>query len=296
MEIITQEMTYSIPDEYFTTSTDDGITGTVTYTGPDEIWVFVDRTTGKLNWSMHALANFDETIQELANRHAGEDHKAILVNFSQNPLICWAMFGEYDFDNASQKTYTLDGESEPYFTNPDPLPPQMIYDYPNFTYLFDSGTWRQPYPMVTPSWTQADIEEIIANTISDIESRIDSSDVSDSYTAALTATKTELEGLVAKYGPDGANVPYYMWPMPDVPTVDEFENGSDMEIAVAPVGDDGIVWEPAEDGSEGPGSASGYQPTDDTPTVTVDETAAETTPAAPDEALESTDVAVNGAE
>jgi len=214
MEIITEDFTYNVPDSYLSTETTEGKTNTITYEGPNEIWVFVDKLTGKLNWSMHALINFDDGMQELANVHAGQDHKAILVHFDQNPLICWAMYGDLDWDSLGEKTFTLDGEDEPYYTHPDPLPPQMIYDYPNFVYLFDSSTWKTPYPMQTPQQTEDDVKGYIALYIEDIDRHLSNPDtgLTADQRAQLEAGKTFAEGIEAKYGPDGANVPFWMWP------------------------------------------------------------------------------------
>jgi len=262
MEIITEDFTYNVPDSYLSTATTEGKTNTLTYTGPNEIWAFVDKVSGKLDWSMHALINFDEGMQEIAITHAGQYHKPILVHFDQNPLICWAMYGDLDWDSLGEKTFTLDGETEPYYRHPDPLPPQLIYDYPSFVYLFDSSTWKQPYPMQTPKQTQDDVEGYIAAYIADIEKHIadSNSGLTADQKTTMTAAKTTAEGIVAKYGPDGANVPYWMWP-PCPPTPDwdpNMEEDTDVPEAER--------WDSAADGSEGAGAETNYQPENNEPT------------------------------
>ena len=217
MEIITQDFTYNLPDAYMSSSIANGDTATLEYHGPDEIWVFVDKTSGMLDWSMHALINFDESVQEMATIHAGNDKKAVLVHFDQNPLICWAMYGELDWDDLGEKTYTLDGETEPYFTHPDPLPPQMIYEYPRFQYLFDVNAWKTPYPMITsPALTQEELEAQISSFIAGLESQLNDVDLSmdAEQRSQMETIKTQAEAIITKYGPDGADVPYYMWPAP----------------------------------------------------------------------------------
>lgn len=254
MQIITKEFTYDVPNVYLSTDTSEGKTGTVSYHGPDEIYVFVDKKTGKLNWSMHCLINHDETIYDLAQIHAGEDHRPILVTFDQNPLICWAMWGVYDEENASETTYTLEGETEPYFSHFDPIPPHEVYDYPEFTFLFDNAAWKTPYPMRSPQRTQDEWTEIFNGMIADAQACIDAEDVNDDDTAAMIAYKEELEALPTRF----ADVPWYMWKVPAGPDITREDHKTP----------EGIVteeeWVPAEDGSEGPGPATNYQPADET--------------------------------
>lgn len=254
MEIITKDFTYAVPNEYLSTDTSEGKTGTVSYHGPDEIYVFVDKKTGKLDWSMHCLINHDETIYELAQIHAGQDRKAILVTFDQNPLICWAMFGEYDEENASETSYTLEGETKPYFSHFDPIPPHEVYDYPEFTFLFDNAAWKTPYPMKTPAMTREQWDEVLADMITDAQECIDATDVDDEDTAAMVAYKEELEALPTKF----ADVPWYMWGVPPGPEIKR-------EDSITPEGEvTEEEWVPAEDGSEGPGPETNYQPVDGT--------------------------------
>jgi len=260
MEIITQNFTYDQPDIYMGNTTDDGLTGTVSYHGPDEMWVFVNSTTGKLNWGMHCIINHDDTSQDLARTHAGEDHTAILVSFNQNPLICWAMWGEYDEENASEKTFTLDGEDEPYFRHFDPIPPHEIYNYDEFTYLFDNAAWRTPYPMVSPQITQEQFESILDEMLEDVQEKIDAEDVNAEFTTQMTTFKSEVEAIRTKF--EATDVPYYMWPMPDAPEIDrdgDIDVLDEAEEAARRIGDV-EEWTPAEDGSEGAGPETNYQP------------------------------------
>ena len=43
--IVTKQLTYTCPDELYSQSVAAGNTATVTYTGPDRMWVFVDDDT-----------------------------------------------------------------------------------------------------------------------------------------------------------------------------------------------------------------------------------------------------------
>jgi hypothetical protein len=253
MEIITKNITYAVPDVYLTTDIAEGKTATVEYTGPDEMYVFVRKDTGLLDWSMHALPNLDASIQELARTHAGQSHEAVLVTIDSNPLICYAMFGEYDYDNAAQTEFKLDGVDEAYFTHPDPLPPQMVYDFNNFQFVFANASWKTPYPMQTADWGIEAIETMIASSLANIDELIADPEISEEYTDALNAAKAEIEKVIPTYGPDGANVPYWMWPMPEVPEVYDPRAGEKGE-------EPGEDWSPAEDGSEGAGPDTGYRP------------------------------------
>jgi len=253
MEIITQNLTYDLPDVYLGSTTEDGLTGTVSYHGPDSMWVFVNATTGKLNWAMHCIIDHDDTTQDLASTHAGEDHRAIRITFDQNPLICWAMWGEYDEENASEKTYTLDGASEPYFTHYDPIPPHEVYNYDEFTYLFDNAAWKTPYPMRSPQRTEEEWDVLYAEYLEDVQEKIDADDVNEEYTAKMVEFKAELEALATTY----ADVPWYMWPMPNAPEIKRDDPDAEVvDEAERMIGDS--EWTPAEDGTEGPGPESNY--------------------------------------
>lgn len=265
MEIITQNFTYDLPDVYLGNTTNDGLTGTIEYHGPDSMWVFVNASTGKLNWAMHCIIDHDDTTQNLAQTHAGEDHRAVLVSFAQNPLICWAMWGEYPEDTASEREYTLDGEDEAYFTHFDPIPPHEIYNYDEFTYLFDNAAWKTPYPMRTPQISEEQFESRLDDMLVDIQENIDAEDVNEDFTAQMVTFKAEVEAMRTKFA--ATDVPWYMWPMPDAPEIDrdgDIDRLTDEEEAARRVGDDGD-WTPAEDGSEGPGPDTNYQPADEMP-------------------------------
>lgn len=253
MEIITQNFTYDLPDVYLGTTTNDGLTGTVEYHGPDSMWVFVNAATGKLNWGMHCIIDHDDTTQDLAQVHAGEDHRAVLVTFDQNPLICWAMWGEYDEENASVKEYKLDGAAEAYFTHFDPIPPHEVYNYDEFTYLFDNAAWKTPYPMRQPQRTEEEWDVLFAEYIEDVQEKIDADDINADYTAAMVDFKAELEALATTY----ADVPWYMWPMPEAPAIKRDDPDAEVvDEAERMIGDS--EWTPAEDGTEGPGADTNY--------------------------------------
>jgi hypothetical protein len=282
MEIITQNFTYDLPDIYLGTTTDDGLTGTVSYHGPDSMWVFVNAATGKLNWGMHCIIDHDDTTQDLAITHAGEDHRPILINFTQSPLICWAMWGEYDEENASEKTYTLDGASEPYYTHYDPIPPHEVYNYDEFTYLFDSASWKTPFPMRTPQNTEEQWDELFAEQIADVQEHIDASDVNAEYTAQLVTFKAELEALATTY----ADVPWYMWPMPEAPAVIRDDpQGEVVNESERMIGD--AEWDSAEDGSEGSGAGTNYQPAETSTNMLPDDKDADSKPAPESDSLDN---------
>lgn len=287
MEIITQNFTYDLPDVYLGSTTEDGLTGTVSYNGPDAMWVFVNANTGKLNWAMHCIIDHDDDAQGHATIHAGEDHRAILITFAQNPLICWAMWGEYDEENASEKTYTLDGASEPYFTHYDPIPPHEVYNYDEFTYLFDSSAWRTPYPMRSPQRTEAEFTALLAELVADIERDIAADYVNASDTALMETYKADVEALSTTY----ADIPWYMWPMPEAPVLTD----PDVEVvdeAERMIGD--AEWTPASDGTEGPGPETNYQPDDDT-NMLPDDADADSKPANASDSIDDyTDDGVDG--
>lgn len=261
MEIITQNFTYDLPDVYLGNTTNDGLTGTVEYHGPDTMWVFVNASTGKLNWGMHCIIDHDDTTQDLAQIHAGEDHRAVLVTFAQNPLICWAMWGEYPEDTASVKEYILDGETEAYFTHFDPIPPHEVYNYDEFTYLFDNAAWKTPYPMRTPQRTQEEIEALLDEMIVDIQEKIDADDVGADDTTAMETYKSDVEAVRTKYA--ATDVPWYMWPIPQGPEINRIDPDAEIvDESERMIGDS--EWDSAEDGSEGPGAATNYLPADET--------------------------------
>ena len=45
--IIEKDFTYNIPDDYLAQTNNDSKTAEATFKGPDKIWIFVDKDTGK---------------------------------------------------------------------------------------------------------------------------------------------------------------------------------------------------------------------------------------------------------
>jgi len=228
MAKISKEYTYNLPDEYTKQTSDLGLTATATYEGPEFLYVFVDAETGKLQPAQSCMPVFSETADaENAQIRAGLDERAILLrpNTDNTDAIIASIFFHTDTGKEAgypQKSYTLEGETEPYYERPDPQLPDHTYNVDEITYNFATGSWEEPFPFmevwITMEQHVAARDGIVAGA----------TDFLANQRANLTAAQiTEIEAFIAEMGEvytkyDGVEA--FMIPFPADPTLGLLEN------------------------------------------------------------------------
>ena len=122
--IIEKDFTYNIPDDYLAQTNNDNKTAEATFKGPDKIWIFVDKDTGKSTRSRLLLTD-EENGSEFPTP---EDQFKIEVDCATDPTICslWDTTEWETVKNQSQLVVDLpDGTT---YERPEPTDVDHTYE------------------------------------------------------------------------------------------------------------------------------------------------------------------------
>ena len=229
--IITQNFTYDVPDEYLLKTNENGEQHTCSYTGPEAIFVAVNKETGKIDKSKGwEVVTADDSALSMMNVRAGEGCKVVKVLFSEEPVICWIIANDIDLDrNAGpQKEYKLVGDDTVYYSRPAIIYPDHCYEEDEIKYNLVTDSWVKPFPWKNP---HMDWPTIIAAGIGVAEGRQEELDADNDFTAEqIAACETyidELNNLETKFKgntwADGSLIQPWQVPFPDDPLADDSE-------------------------------------------------------------------------
>lgn len=212
---ITLEFDFDLPDEYLMQTNELGLTGKWTYTGPEYIWVFVDKNTNKLDVSKNYLAHDpkDPECQRIAEISGGLGHRTILVDAKQEPCLASLFMAVPMASELPQKEYKLEGDDTVYYSRPDPQYPDHTYEINDIQYDFASNSWVKPFPWKQPHVTMEQIDAAIAFNISTAEADIADEDTPAELRAKLETFVTELKNIKTKF----AGWQPWQIPFPDDP-------------------------------------------------------------------------------
>lgn len=150
MNKITKTFTYALPDDYLYDTNALGNTGQWTYTGPDLIWVFVDKATNKFH------GGFKTEDDNAIHYPTPPDYYKVLVSAIKDPLLATLFDAgdRIDYATLPQLSETLpDGNV---YTRPETPAPDHTYDVSEITYDPTAGKFIKPYPWKKPhmDWTK----------------------------------------------------------------------------------------------------------------------------------------------
>jgi hypothetical protein len=201
MANVTFNFEYDLPDEYLHQTSELGLKGEWTYTGPDKFFVFVDNETGKLEVSMSTdpyNAKDVEGSTALANLRAGLARTAVLVEAAQEPVIA-SFYQYYDAATLPQKEYKIN--KVVYYSRPNPTIPDHTYEVSDVVYDFETASFVKPFTWKKPHITAEEHDNarlrILAGAIEELEDP--DSEISDELRTKLVAFKEELEGIPTKF-------------------------------------------------------------------------------------------------
>jgi hypothetical protein len=221
MANITINFEYDLPDEYLHQTATKGLKAQWTYTGPEKIWITVNRETGILEFSAGWHEDDGtEATENFMNTLAGLGRKAILLDARQEPLIASIFVDRRSQVEFPQKEYKLQGDNKVYYTRADPTLPDHTYEVAEIKYDLDANRWIKPFPWKKPHITMENFERARLSIIDGV-----SRDIADSATPAdlkikLLAYKAEMEGIPAKFaGWDAWQIPF-----PDDPRVEPLDS------------------------------------------------------------------------
>lgn len=239
MAQISKAYTYKLPDSYYGTTAVDGNTATAIYNGPAKGFVFVGSDDGVLHpdEGFHPWNGKQEDKESMEIR-AGRSRKAIVLdcaNSEDDTVIAAICMGQdISSDDWATVSYTLDGETEAYHTDPDPLPFNDVYDVHNdmIKYDLENEAWLiDEIPFVKcPS-----MEDHVAtrdSLIVEAQEYITDEDneVTADQTTAINAYIVELQNLYTRFeGVHQMKIPFPTWPLEDPgPDEDQAEAGADV--------------------------------------------------------------------
>jgi len=231
MAQISKAYTYKLPDSYYGTTAVNGNTATAIYNGPAKGFVFVGSDDGVL----HPDEGFHPWNGKQENRdamdiRAGLSRRAIVLDCTtsnDDTIIAAICMGQdTSSDDWGTVSYTLDGETEPYHTDPDPLPLNDVYDVHNdkIKYDFETETWLiDEIPFAKGKSMEEHIEMRDA-LIVEAQGYIADPDneVTEEQTTAINAYITELQNLYTRFeGVHQMKIPFPSWPIDDPGPADE---------------------------------------------------------------------------
>lgn len=223
--IITQAFTYDVPDDYVGQTNVDGNTATADYNGPDKIWVFIDRDTGRSDTSRLILT--DEEDGE--NYPVPHDQYKVKINCATDPVLCSLFDAKVEWDTVQGQTNLVvalpDGTT---YERPTPTDVDHTYELDECEYNMDgvltgdsyddSGTWTMEWKQPWTSWDQLII--VRNNMLTGSDSKI-ADDMPAATKQAWLDYRQELRDLPALFGHGtDSEFPAYMVNFPVEPGAD----------------------------------------------------------------------------
>jgi hypothetical protein len=209
MKKIQFDFQYNIPDEYLHQTNKLNLSASWDYDGPEYMWVFVCKDTGKFNYELfyiyHDIDNSEQS-KEFADLKAGKLNKAILIEAKKQPIIA-SLFFEVDFSNLPQKEYKINNEI--YYSRPKIMPPIETYEVNEIFYDLKKNQWIEPFAWKKPYITSEELELARINIIKGIELDLSNDQISVELKNKLIEFKTSLEEIPKKFaGCDPWAIPF----------------------------------------------------------------------------------------
>lgn len=205
MALTTKTFTYDLPDEYLSQTNNLGLTAEWTYEGPDKIYVMVDKNTNRINtllgWSPYNDDASKEDNDAFADQFSGLDNDYGLIDVEEDPLLLAAVVGGSigpDVDKLPQKTYTLEGETEPFYSRPNPTIPDHTIEVGEVEFDPATRKWKKPYPWKKPHITKEQLLnalEIIINQ----EKKVDTEGFTSTQKTKWATYLSALENVPIKF-------------------------------------------------------------------------------------------------
>jgi hypothetical protein len=230
--IIQQTFTYDLPDDYLAQTNADGRTATANYNGPDKIWVFIDRDTGKSDTSRLVLTEEEDG----ADFPIPEDQYKVEINCATDPVLCSLFDAKVEWDTVVGQTNIVvnlpDGTT---YERPDPTDVDHTYELDECAYNLDGtntdgkwtgGTWTMQWKQPWTSWEQ--LITVRNNMLAGSDSKI-ADDMPAATKQLWLDYRQALRDLPATFGRGTANeIPAYMVNFPvepgaDIATVEDDE-------------------------------------------------------------------------
>lgn len=233
--MIEHNFTYNVPDLFGTVATENGLTEDATYHGPEFFYVTLDENN-KVYTTDDILVKDEFTDQELVDNFR-DGKPCVLVDAKEHPLVAYLLAElpeeeqEEEEDNLVEKHYTLEGETEPFFSHAMPIGIDEIYHEDNIIYDPEQETFI--VPMIDHSQRDNYFQRRDDN-IADATQLIQSGTLNKVEATALKEYIDAFTDIEITY----ADWPQHMWPTPDWPLGQEPDEGDPDHPDYVAVNDD----------------------------------------------------------
>ena len=144
--IISKTFTYDIADQYLYQTNNLKKTAEWTYTGPDKLWIFVDKSTMKIH------SRFHYTERDNGHDvHCPVEQIKVLVDANVNPCLASLIHNELDYGTLPHTVENLPENTT--YGHPIPIPPDHTYELIEIEYDQATGEFKKPYPWKKPHIT-----------------------------------------------------------------------------------------------------------------------------------------------
>lgn len=232
--IITKTFTYDLPDDYLAQTNEDGNTATATYEGPDQIWVFIDRDTGRSDTSRLVLTEEENG----ADYPVPHDQYKVRIDCDTDPVLCSLFDAQVEWDTVQGQTnIVVDLPDGTTYERPDPTDVDHTYELDECEYqmdgtvneagdTYDGGTWSLQWKQPWTSWEQ--LITVRNNMLTGSDSKI-ADDMPESVRSEWTTYRQKLRDLPTLFGHGtDSEFPAYMVNFPVEPNT-EVSNVEDDE-------------------------------------------------------------------
>lgn len=221
MALTTKKFTYNLPDEYLMQTNKLGLTAEWTYEGPDKIYVMVDKETKKINnllgWLQYDDTKSKEENDKFADMFSGLAFDYVLIDAEEEPLLLAAVVGGSigpEVDKVTQKTYTLEGETEPFYARPNPPFPNKTIEVSEIEFDSDTNEWKKPFPWKKPHVTKEDFLRAL-NLLIEQEKAVETTEFTSTQKTKWASYLTALDNVTVRFA-DYLDTPW-MVPFPTNP-------------------------------------------------------------------------------
>ena len=151
LNIVEVTFTYDIPDAYLYQTNDLKKTATWTYLGYDKMWVYADKTTGKIVGKFH----HHEGDNGADVPHPEHMYK-IFIDANVNPLMASMFHSDYVYGELPHTEEALPDDT--WYGHPDPIPPDHTYELTEIVWDPVAQDFVKPLPWKKPHVTWDDLK------------------------------------------------------------------------------------------------------------------------------------------
>lgn len=193
MKNISKDFTYKLADEIFVNSSEKNRNTTLTYNGPEKIYLIIDADTNKLTGR-----DITSEIYETYNKNADNDY-AIEVDCNADTLVC-AIWQKHEFEDSriEELTEEIEHNGYPYSYNEPPKPIET-YELTEIEYDPSRKSFVKPFPWKKPEMTW-DILFDLRNSAINASDVISSEDLPESLATKVKNYRQYLRDFPEIYG------------------------------------------------------------------------------------------------